>query len=49
MIAERVEFSPFRSIVDPKYVAAVVAFLCTEGAAMTTGQDINISAGAVMY
>ena len=49
VIAERVEFSPLRSFIDPKYVAAVVAFLCTEDAAMMTGQDLNISAGAVMY
>jgi NAD(P)-dependent dehydrogenase (short-subunit alcohol dehydrogenase family) len=49
VIAERVELSPLRSVVDPKYVAAIVAFLCTEDAAMMTGQDINISAGMVMY
>jgi NAD(P)-dependent dehydrogenase (short-subunit alcohol dehydrogenase family) len=49
VIAERVEISPLRSFVDPKYVAAIVAFLCTEDAAMMTGQDINVSAGAVMY
>jgi NAD(P)-dependent dehydrogenase (short-subunit alcohol dehydrogenase family) len=49
VIAERVEVSPLRSFVDPKYVAAIVAFLCTEDAAMMTGQDINVSAGAVMY
>jgi hypothetical protein len=27
----------------------VVAFLCSEDAAMMTGQDINVSAGTVMY
>ncbi len=49
VIAERVELSPLRSFVDPRYVAAIVALLCTEDAAMMTGQDINISAGTVMY
>ena len=49
VIAARTEASPLRSFVDPKYIAAVVAFLCSEDAAMMTGQDINVSAGAVMY
>ena len=49
VIAARTEASPLRSFVDPKYIAAVVAFLCSEDAAMVTGQDINVSAGAVMY
>lgn len=49
IVAERLEMSPLRSRVDPRFVAAVVAFLCTEDAAMMTGQDINITAGAVMY
>jgi NAD(P)-dependent dehydrogenase (short-subunit alcohol dehydrogenase family) len=47
--AERAALSPLRTLVDPRSVAAVVAFLCTEDAAMMTGQDINVSAGAVMY
>lgn len=49
VIAERIAVSPLQSFVDPKYVAAVVAFLCSEDAAMMTGQDINVSGGAVMY
>jgi NAD(P)-dependent dehydrogenase (short-subunit alcohol dehydrogenase family) len=49
VIAERIGVSPLQSFVDPKYIAAVVAFLCSEDAAMMTGQDINISGGAVMY
>jgi len=32
-----------------RQVAAVVAFLCSDDAAMMTGQDLNVSAGAVMY
>jgi NAD(P)-dependent dehydrogenase (short-subunit alcohol dehydrogenase family) len=49
VIAERVGATPLRSFVDPKYIAAMVAFLCSEDAAMMTGQDINVSGGAVMY
>jgi NAD(P)-dependent dehydrogenase (short-subunit alcohol dehydrogenase family) len=47
--AERVEASPLKTFVPPKYVAAVVAFLCSEDAAMMTGQDINVTAGLIMY
>jgi len=47
--AERAALSPLRTLIDPRSVAAVVAFLCTEDAAMMTGQDINVSAGAIMY
>jgi NAD(P)-dependent dehydrogenase (short-subunit alcohol dehydrogenase family) len=49
VVAERVAISPLKSLVDPTHVAAVVAFLCSEDAAMMTGQDINVSAGAIMY
>ena len=49
VLAERAELSALKTFVDPRHVAAVVAFLCTEDAAMMTGQDINVSAGAVMY
>jgi NAD(P)-dependent dehydrogenase (short-subunit alcohol dehydrogenase family) len=49
VMAERAAASPLRTFIDPKYVAAVVAFLCSEDAAMMTGQDINVSAGTVMY
>jgi NAD(P)-dependent dehydrogenase (short-subunit alcohol dehydrogenase family) len=37
------------SFMHPKYVAAVVAFLCSEDAAMMTGQDINVNAGAIRF
>lgn len=49
IVAERAEVTPLKTLVDPKYVAALVAFLCSEDAAMMTGQDINVSAGAVMF
>jgi NAD(P)-dependent dehydrogenase (short-subunit alcohol dehydrogenase family) len=49
VVAERIASSALKSLVDPTHVAAVVAFLCSEDAAMMTGQDINVSAGAVMY
>jgi len=48
-IAMKAELSPLKTLVDPKYIATVVAFLCSEDAAMMTGQDINVSAGVVMY
>jgi NAD(P)-dependent dehydrogenase (short-subunit alcohol dehydrogenase family) len=49
VMAERAEASPLGTFIDAKYIAAVVAFLCSEDAAMMTGQDINVSAGTVMY
>jgi NAD(P)-dependent dehydrogenase (short-subunit alcohol dehydrogenase family) len=47
--AERVENTALKRFVDPKDIAALVAFLCSEDAATMTGQDINVSAGSVMY
>jgi NAD(P)-dependent dehydrogenase (short-subunit alcohol dehydrogenase family) len=41
--------SPLHTFVPPTAVAEVVTFLCGSGSAMMTGQDINVSAGAVMY
>lgn len=49
VIAERLESIPLRTLISPKYIAAIVAFLCSEDAGMMTGQDVNVSAGAVMY
>jgi NAD(P)-dependent dehydrogenase (short-subunit alcohol dehydrogenase family) len=49
VMAERAEASPLKTFIDAKYIAAVVAFLCSEDAAVMTGQDINVSAGTVMY
>jgi len=47
--AERVAATALHTFIDPKDVAAVVAFLCTDDAAMITGQDINVCGGTVMY
>jgi NAD(P)-dependent dehydrogenase (short-subunit alcohol dehydrogenase family) len=49
VVAERRDKTILKTFVEPEYVAAVTAFLCTEDAAMMTGQDINVSAGSVMY
>jgi NAD(P)-dependent dehydrogenase (short-subunit alcohol dehydrogenase family) len=49
VIAERIGTTPLQDFTDPKYIAGLVVFLCTEDAAMMTGQDINVSGGAVMY
>jgi len=49
VMAERAELSALKTFVDPAHVAGVVAFLCSPDAAMMTGQDVNVSAGAVMY
>jgi NAD(P)-dependent dehydrogenase (short-subunit alcohol dehydrogenase family) len=38
-----------RRAVSEDEVAAAVRFLCTDGAAGMTGQDLNVSAGLVMY
>lgn len=49
VVAEKCEAIPLRTLINPKFIASVVAFLCSEDAAMMTGQDINVSAGNVMY
>ena len=48
-MSERAFASALNTFVDPKYVAGVVAFLCSDDAAMITGQDINVCAGSIMY
>jgi NAD(P)-dependent dehydrogenase (short-subunit alcohol dehydrogenase family) len=49
VITQFTEESALRSLVDPKYIASTVAFLCSDDAAMIAGQDINVDAGTVMY
>ncbi len=49
VLKEKLESTPLGKLIDPKYVAGVVSFLCSEDASMMTGQDINISGGRIMY
>ncbi|MCF8032838.1 MAG: SDR family oxidoreductase [Desulfarculaceae bacterium] len=46
---QKAAISPLKCLVDPDDVARVVAFLCGQGAKAMTGQDINVSAGVVVY
>jgi NAD(P)-dependent dehydrogenase (short-subunit alcohol dehydrogenase family) len=47
--AEFAESSPLQQLVSPGDVADTVAWLASPRAAAITGQDVNVSAGAVMY
>ena len=49
VMEEWLKTSVLKSLIDPRYVAAMVAFLCSQDAALMTGQDVNVSAGMVMY
>jgi len=49
ILKEAVAGSPLGRLVRPQDVAEVVAFLAGDGAASVTGEDINVSAGLVMY
>jgi NAD(P)-dependent dehydrogenase (short-subunit alcohol dehydrogenase family) len=41
--------SPLRRFATPADVAGAVRFLCSDAAASITGEDLNVSGGAVMY
>jgi NAD(P)-dependent dehydrogenase (short-subunit alcohol dehydrogenase family) len=49
VVEERLKTTPLRSLIDPKHVASVVSFLCSDDAVMMTGQDINVTGGRIMY
>lgn len=49
VVGEMADESALKCLVEPKYVCAMVVFLCSPNGAMITGEDINISAGLVMY
>lgn len=49
LAAAKAAASPLNTLVDADDVAAMVSFLCSPDAVAITGQDINVSAGAVMY
>jgi NAD(P)-dependent dehydrogenase (short-subunit alcohol dehydrogenase family) len=41
--------SPLHRLVEPEQVAAAVVHLASDEASATTGEDLNVSAGATMY
>ena len=43
------EAAPMQQFVQPEDVADAVLFLCSERAKRMTGQDLNVTAGTVMY
>lgn len=47
--AEFASSSPFGRLVPARDVAAAVTFLASDRSASITGEDLNVSAGAVMY
>jgi NAD(P)-dependent dehydrogenase (short-subunit alcohol dehydrogenase family) len=47
--AEMTAPSPLRRLVGPEEVAAACVFLASGGSAAITGEDLNVTAGVVMY
>jgi NAD(P)-dependent dehydrogenase (short-subunit alcohol dehydrogenase family) len=41
--------SPFKRLVEPEEVAQAVVFLASDRSSAITGEDLNVSVGAVMY
>ena len=48
IMAAKAAVSPLQKLVDPRQVAAMVAYLCSADAAVITGQDINVCGGVAM-
>ncbi len=48
-LAAFTQASPLSRLVEANEVAAACAWLCSDAAAGITGEDLNVSAGAVMY
>lgn len=49
IVEEKTQYSPLRTLIHPRNVGNLTAFLCSDDAEMMTGQDLNMSAGVVMY
>jgi NAD(P)-dependent dehydrogenase (short-subunit alcohol dehydrogenase family) len=47
--AEMTALTPLRRLVRPEEVAAACVFLASGGSAAITGEDLNVTAGVVMY
>jgi NAD(P)-dependent dehydrogenase (short-subunit alcohol dehydrogenase family) len=47
--AEVTGLSPLRRMVRPEEVAAACVYLASDGSAAVTGEDLNVTAGVVMY
>jgi len=47
--AEMTALTPLRRVVDAEEVAAACVFLASGGSAAITGEDLNVTAGVVMY
>ena len=47
--AELTSASPLGRMVEAGEVAAACAFLAADGSAAVTGEDLNVTAGVVMY
>jgi NAD(P)-dependent dehydrogenase (short-subunit alcohol dehydrogenase family) len=48
-IARRIEVSALKRFVDPKYIAAMAAFLWSDDAVARTAEDINVTVGNIIY